>query len=131
MIKIAFLLACITALPVYAKHGILMNRIGPSDADLFIANADGTGERKLLSASGFDYNGSFSADGKWTVFTPERSGSCDLYRMRVEGWGRERLPDAPAYDDQASLSPDGKQLAFVSSRGSGTNDIWLLDLTTH
>src|SRR4029077_5268200 len=131
MIKIAFLLACITVLPVYGKHRILMNRIGPSNADLFIANADGTGERKLLPPPGFDYNASFSADGKWIVFTSERSGSCDIFRVRVDGSGLERLTDDPAYDDQASLSPDGKQLAFVSSRESGANDIWVLDLATH
>jgi len=131
MIKITFLLACLVVLPASGKHRILMNRIGPSDADLFIANAGGTGERKLLSASGFDYNASFSPDGKWIVFTSERSGSCDIYRVRVDGSGLERLTDDPAYDDQASLSPDGRQLAFVSSRGSGSNDIWVLDLTTH
>ena len=95
MFKTTFLLACLIVLPVYGKHRILMNRIGPSDADLFIANADGTGERKLLSASGFDYNASFSPDGKWIVFTSERGGSCDIYRVRVDGSGLERLTDDP------------------------------------
>ena len=130
MRKIVFLLFCAAVLPLFGKHRILMNRIGPSDAELFIASADGTGERKLLSAPGFDYNASFSADGKWIVFTSERSGSCDIYRVRLDGSGLERLTDDPAYDDQAALSPDGKQLAFVSSRGSGSNDIWVLDLGT-
>jgi len=130
VVKTALLLAWVAVLPMSGKHRILMNRIGPSDADLFIANADGTGERKLLSASRFDYNASFSPDGKWIVFTSERGGSCDIYRVRVDGSGLERLTDDPAYDDQASLSPDGKQLVFVSSRGSGSNDIWVLDLTT-
>src|SRR6267142_1909638 len=130
MIKITFLLACLIVLPVSGKHRILMNRIGPSDADLFIANADGTGERKLLSASGFDYNASFSPDGKWIVFTSERSGSCDIYRVRVDGSGLERLTDDPAYDDQASFSPDGKQLVFVSTRAGGTDDLWTMELQT-
>src|SRR6266849_6774931 len=131
MRKIAFLLFCGAVLPLLGKHRILMNRIGPSGAELFIANADGTGERKLLAASGFDYNASFSTDGQWILFTSERDGSSDIYRVRVDGSGLERLTDDPACDDQAALSPDGKQLAFVSSRGSGSNDIWVLDLTTH
>jgi len=117
-------------MPGFGKHRILMNRIGASGAELFIANADGSGERKLLNPSGFDYNASFSADGKWIVFTSERNGSSDIYRVQVDGSGLERLTDDPAYDDQASLSADGTQLAFVSSRGSGTNDIWVLDLKT-
>src|SRR5438445_6245159 len=130
MAKIALLLAWITVLPTFGKHRILMNRIGPSDAELFLANADGTGERKLLPVSGFDYNASFSADAKWIVFTSERSGSPDIYRVRVDGTGLERLTDDPANDDQAAIAPDGKRVAFVSTRGSGTNDIWIVDLAT-
>src|SRR3954468_912665 len=58
-----------------ASRGImLMNRISPSTIDLFIANADGTGERKLFADSDFNYDASFSADGRWIVFTSERGG---------------------------------------------------------
>ncbi len=118
---------------VAAPRGVmLMNRIGPSTIDLFIANADGTGERKLFPNSDFDYNGSFSADGQWVVFTSERSGygQADIYRSRVDGSAVERLTDSPAVDDQASLSPDGRRLAFVSTRENHTANIWVLDLAT-
>src|SRR5262245_4180332 len=38
------------------KNGVmLMNRIGPSSAELYVANADGTGERKFLQNSMFEY----------------------------------------------------------------------------
>jgi len=130
MRKIVFLLVWVAVLPLSATHRILLNRIGPSGAELFIANADGSAERSLLAAPGFDYNASFSPDGKWIVFTSERAGSADIYRVRVDGTGLERLTDDPACDDQAAVSPDGRQLAFVSSRGSGANDIWILDLET-
>ena len=118
------------ALPLAASNTIFLNRIGPSGSELFIANADGSGERKLLGTSGFDYDASFSADGKWIVFTSEREGSADLYRVRADGTGLERLTDDPAYDDQAALSPGGNEVAFVSTRESGTTDIWVLDLNT-
>ena len=125
----AFLLSA--AIPALcAKERILLHRIGPSESTLFIARTDGSGEHPLLANSGFDYNGSFSADGKWIVFTSERGGSADIYRVHPDGSSLERLTDDPAYDDQAALSPDGKQLAFVSSRGTGSADIWVLDLQT-
>jgi Tol biopolymer transport system component len=109
-----------------------MNRLGPSTIDLFVANADGSGERKLFSNSDFDYDASFSHDGQWIVFTSEREGhgQSDLYRARVDGANLERLTNHPAVDDQAAFSPDGRQLAFVSSRESGTANIWLMDLST-
>ncbi len=116
-----------------APRGVmLMNRLGPSTIDLFIANADGSGERKLFSNSDFDYNGSFSRDGQWLVFTSEREGhgQADLYRARTDGSSLERLTNDPAVDDQAVFSPDGRQLAFVSTREAGTANIWLLDLAT-
>jgi len=106
-----------------AKERILLHRIGPSQSTLFIANADGSDERPLLPNSGFDYNASFSADGKWIIFTSERGGSADIYRVHPDGSGLERLTEDPAYDDQGALSPDGKQLAFVSSRSTGSADI--------
>src|SRR5579864_6514753 len=116
----AALVAIAALLPVSAANTIFLNRIGPSAADLFIANADGSGEHKLFPTSTFDYDASFSADGKWIVFTSERNGSADIYRAHLDGSGLERLTDDPAYDDQAALSPDGNHLAFVSTRGSGS-----------
>jgi Tol biopolymer transport system component len=125
--------ACLTAFPVSAtalvlcaKEWILLNRIGPSQSTLYIAKADDAGERPLLPKSAFDYNASFSPDGKWIVFTSEREGAADIHRVHIDGSGLVRLTDDPAYDDQGALSPEGSQLAFVSSRGSGSADIWVL-----
>jgi len=47
-----------------SKGIMLMNRIGPSSAELYIANADGSGERKLLQDSVFEHNACFTSDGK-------------------------------------------------------------------
>jgi hypothetical protein len=41
-----------------------MNRIGPSKSELYVANADGSGEHKLLSTSGFpSYESRTDPDG--------------------------------------------------------------------
>jgi Tol biopolymer transport system component len=111
---------------------MLMNRIGPSASELTIANADGSGERKLLPDSAFDYHASFSADGKSIVFTSERAGlgQADIYRARADGTAIERLTDSAAVDDQAALSPDGKSIAFVSTRDGYKANIWILGLET-
>jgi len=114
------------------KRVMLMNRIGPSSSELYISNADGSDERKLLSNSVFDYHASYSADGQWIVFTSERNGAgqADIYRARVDGSAIERLTDSDAVDDQAVLSPDGTLLAFVSTRDGYKTNSWLLDLKT-
>jgi Tol biopolymer transport system component len=120
-----------TQTPDAGKKGLLlMNRIGPSTAELYIANADGTGERKFLQDSKFEYNPSFSADGKWVVFTSERNGdgNSDLFRCALDGIGIEPLVAGPSVDDAGVLSPDGKRLAFVSTRKGYRANIWLGDV---
>jgi TolB protein len=103
--------------------------LAPFNTAVFIANADGSGERMLVGASQLDANASFSPDGQWVFFTSRRNGSADIYRVRPTGKDLQQLTDHPAFDDQAVLSPDGQRLAFVSSR-SGQADIWILELTS-
>src|SRR5262245_35954915 len=129
----AIALDAANAASVPGKKGVmLMNRIGPSASELFVANADGTGERKLLAEPAFDYHASYSADGQWIVFTSERAGpgQADIYRARADGTAVERLSDSEAVDDQAALSPDGRFIAFVSTRETCKANIWILDLET-
>lgn len=121
-----------SALGTGKKGVMLMNRIGPSASELYIANFDGSNERKLLRESAFDYHASYSADGQWIVFTSERAGlgQADIYRARLDGTAVERLTDSEAVDDQAALSPNGMLLAFVSTRETYKANIWILDLET-
>ena len=112
------------------KKVMLMNRIGPSSSELFVANSDGTGEHPLLAKSGFDYHASYAANGKWISFTSERNGfgQADIYRVHPDGTGLERLTDSPALDDQSALSPDASQLAFVSTRVTHRANVWIMDV---
>jgi Tol biopolymer transport system component len=124
------------ALPAQGKDVMLMNRIGPSKMALYIANADGTGERRLLpDSNGLDYDPSFSPDGQWIVFTserdPEGSGQADVWRVRPDGTGLERLTHDTSMEDAGALSPDGKKLLYVSTKGGArTANIWVKDLST-
>ena len=110
---------------------IVYGRVGPSQIQLFVSNADGTAERPLLDSDSLDYNPAWSPDGQWIVFTSERNGSADLYRVKPDGTGLERLTTNRAYEDQADVSPDGQKLAFVSTRADGTADLWIRDFGTN
>src|SRR6266853_622141 len=121
---------CMTTLCCAAADRILLTRLGPSEASLFVSNADGSGERGLTHGT-LDYNPAWSPDGKWIAFTSERNGSADLYRVQIDGSGLERLTDDPAFEDQAAYSPDGRQIVFEPTRAGGTADLWIIDVQTH
>ncbi|BCZ83226.1 hypothetical protein PTKU64_69010 [Paraburkholderia terrae] len=116
---------------------LLLNRIGPVTSELYVSNADGSGEHRLIATDGFDYHASFSKDGQWIVFTSERDGlgESNLYRVKIDGTGLQRLTDHIAVDDAAVISPtDPNLIAFVSSRrgeaGFGTTNVWTLNIAT-
>ncbi|GBQ43756.1 hypothetical protein AA18890_2036 [Komagataeibacter europaeus LMG 18890] len=114
------------------KGVMLMNRIGPSASQLYIANADGRDERPFLSGNGLDYHASFSPDGQSILFTSERNGlgQADIFRARPDGTDVTPLISHPSVDDAAVLSPDGARLAFVSTRNGYRANIWVMDLRT-
>jgi Tol biopolymer transport system component len=117
--------------PVAAgSQRIFFNRIRVHSVGLYIASADGSGERELLPLGTVDYNPSWSRDGRWIAFTSERNGSADLYRVKPDGTGLERLTADPAYDDQAGFSPDSSQIVFVSTRAAGRANLWVLNVVT-
>jgi Tol biopolymer transport system component len=71
---------------------------------LYVANADGSGEHALLPPANVrDYDASFSADGKWIVFTSERDGEgdgqADIWRVHPDGTGLERLTKDTSMED--------------------------------
>lgn len=115
---------------VNARQQIALTRVFPNAGQIgmFIANADGSGERALFDTPGIDYNPTWSPDGATIFYASDREGSPDLFRIKPDGTGRERLTDHPAYDDQPAVSPDGSRLAFVSTRHGGYARIYTMDL---
>ncbi|WP_449405973.1 TolB family protein [Massilia phosphatilytica] len=112
--------AAAAATGAHALNGtLLLNRLAPVSSELYVSNADGSGERKLIATAGYDYHASFSKDGQWIVFTSERDGlgQANIFRVKADGTGLQRLTDHIAVDDAAVFSPtDPNTIAFVSTR---------------
>jgi len=113
-----------------AADHVVFTRLAPAEMTLYVANADGSGEKAITQAGSLNYNPAWSPKGDWIAFTSEREGSADLYRMHPDGSGVERLTDSRWFDDQPAYSPDEKQIVFVSTRAAGFANLWILNLTT-
>ncbi len=87
--------------------------------DIFEANLDGSGLKRLTKARGYDAEGSYSSDGKYIVFCSNRSGkdNYELYIMDRDGKNVRKLTSAPGcYNGGPFFSPDGKRVIFRADR---------------
>jgi TolB protein len=115
------------------------------DSDIYLANADGSGRRRLTQSPQRDGDPVWSPDGRRLAFVRVRYGVGDrllgfgdIYLVNVDGSGLRRLaraispsirmPGGPPEGFRANpaWSPDGRRIAFVSNR-DGSNDIFVVN----
>ena len=93
------------------------------NAEIYVMNADGSGQTRLTNNPGFDADPTFSPDGRIAFNSTRDGGKPELYVMNGDGTGQTRLTFDPASDRQADWSPDGQYIAFESDR-SGNFDLY-------
>jgi Tol biopolymer transport system component len=105
---------------------IFYSSFSPQDWDIYISRDSGKSLAKFTEHPSLDYDAVISPDGKWVVFTSERSGIPQLYvKPAVETGPAIPLLKSNSFQDQAAFSPDGSQLAFVASH-EGNAEIYLI-----
>jgi Tol biopolymer transport system component len=89
-----------------------------TSAEIFVMNADGTGQTRLTDNERPDWEASFSPDGRWIVFSVSSNTIC---RMGLQGENSVELGpgSCPHY------SPDSKHIVFLS--GGYGREISIMD----
>src|SRR5437763_2960184 len=87
--------------------------------DIWSANADGSGLRRLTSARGAEFDPSWSPDGTRIVYRDSRRGinvNDELYVMDADGSHRRNLTHTVTNEWSPAWSPDGRAIAYYSGQ---------------
>ncbi len=103
--------------------GISHHAVEDSGASIVYTLPATGGTPKRATAKGPSYLHGWSPDGRWLVYTGQRSGEFDIYKVGVSGGDEIRLTATPGLDDGPEYTPDGKYIYFNSVR-SGRMQIW-------
>lgn len=87
--------------------------------EIYRANVDGTGLRKITDRKGYDAEATVCAKDGSIIFTSDRDGDLELYRMDADGNNVVRLTSTPGYDGGAFFSADCSKILWRASRPEG------------
>jgi dipeptidyl aminopeptidase/acylaminoacyl peptidase len=93
---------------------IAFSRVANNDHDIWLMNADGSGQVEIANPSAYDQAPAWSPDGARIAFTQKAFPSdSEVYVMNADGTGRVNLTQSPSTEDSGpSWSPDGTKIAF-------------------
>lgn len=91
------------------------------NAEIYLMNADGTGQVRWTVSAGTDEQPAWSPDGSRIAWSSDRAGgNLEIFSARLDGSElRQHTLNDAVFDDQPEWSPDGTAIAFRSGRGSG------------
>ncbi|MCD8181812.1 MAG: S9 family peptidase [Bacteroides sp.] len=85
-----------------------------SDNELFVMNADGSGNTQITRDKWQESEPAWIKGGKKLAFLCNESGSSQVWGMNPDGTGRKQLTQYDGDIEGFSFSPDGKKLLFIA-----------------
>jgi TolB protein len=86
-------------------------------------------QHALTGNRAYDAECAYSPDGKWIVFSSNRTGDGELFAMRADGSDAVQLTSKPGYDGGPFFSPEGKRVVYRSDRaGNDLLQIFVADV---
>jgi Tol biopolymer transport system component len=113
----------------WASDGrILYTAPSGEQSDVWSISADGTANKQLTTDSYTEGLGCVSADGRFVVFSSNRSGNFNIWRLDVATGEQSQLTQGAELDSQPNCSPDEQWVLFKSLR-EGNSTFWRVPIS--
>ncbi len=126
--------ASMNATPAFTPDGrqVLYASTASGYAQIYIANADGSGVRRLSNVRAIEVEPKVSPKGGEVVFVSGRSGPQQIYKMNLDGANVERLTTGEGEASNPAWHPSGEVIAFAWTRGfePGNWNLFLMDVAS-
>jgi len=118
--------------PAFSPDGksIAFSSTRSGNSDIWVANADGSGARRLTTTQASDTAPCWSPTGQEIAFTSNRAGSPQIWVMDADGLNLRRLSTVGNYNDGCAWNPSKQysEIAYTSRLEAGQFDIAVLDI---
>ena len=96
--------------PAWSPDGRKLAFVSRRDgnSEIYVINADGSGQENLTQHPARDSHPSWSRDGRKLAFVSRRDGNSEIYVMNADGSGLRNVTRAPSNDLRPAWSPDGR-----------------------
>jgi TolB protein len=108
--------------------------VRPNKMEIWVMNADGTGQRQVTQLGGANFAPFFTPDGRRIIFSSNhknpRSRNFDLFLVNADGTALEQVTTNGDFDGFPQFSPNGRQLVWASNRHDarpGETNIFIAD----
>jgi Tol biopolymer transport system component/DNA-binding winged helix-turn-helix (wHTH) protein len=103
---------------------IVYSSIASGSWDLWMMNADGSGQKQLTVGARSSYGPSASADGRYIVFVSNRAGGTfNVWRMDADGSNPKQLTFGKG-ENFVHTTPDGRWVVYATVGFGQMNLIW-------
>jgi TolB protein len=97
--------------------------VAPTQMEVFIANADGSGQTQITHLGQANWAPNFTPGGKHIIFCSNYEYAhgfpFNMYLINLDGSSLEKMSHSKGFDAFPMFSYDGKKLMFSSNRNSG------------
>jgi Tol biopolymer transport system component len=103
---------------------ILYASDGTGSADLWLMNADGTGQHPIIAGAGRNYAPSSSPSADAIAFHSNRSGNWQVWRADLDGSHVKQISPPTGDANWPQFSPDGQSVLFHRTGPNGAFHLW-------